>query len=300
MTYTLESRDLIIEISDKGAELQSIHSKIDNTEFLWQSKAPYWTGRAPILFPIVCSLKDGRYNLDGKSYEMPQHGFARRSAFKLIKREKSAAVFELTSNDETKKSFPFDFKLTITYLVINDTVSIEYKVTNLSNNIEMFFNIGTHEAYSCPINDDECFEDYYLEFEPFEGKLMATEITSEGLLEKNQNEILLDNFRLNLDYDIFTKHKTLVFENSPFKSVTLKSIKSKQAICVDFNEPHVGIWTQHQSGGRPPFICIEPWIGLPDEVISNGNIEDKKGIIKLAPNESLVNEHTITILRGEG
>ena len=67
---------MIVSISDKGAELQSVRLKEDNIEYLWQGDSTYWGRRAPILFPIVGRLVDNTYYVDGKPYSLTQHGFA--------------------------------------------------------------------------------------------------------------------------------------------------------------------------------------------------------------------------------
>jgi len=293
MIHTIETNNLVVEVSEKGAELQSIRSKKDGTEYLWQGTHPYWPGRAPILFPIVCSIKNSRYTYAGTTYEMPQHGFARHSIFELAERTPYSLKFELTSSAATKKSYPFDFKLLVEYILNGDSLAINYKVENKGNSA-MLFNIGAHEAYNCPVFKDETFEDYYLEFEPLDGKLTATSITEKGLLTNSHYEIEAENNCLNLDYELIRKNGTLIFENINSKKITIKSNKSDTCIEVAYDAPHVGVWTQHENG-RPPFVCIEPWHGLPDEDTSTGVLEDKKGILRLEAGAAQLFSHTITV-----
>jgi galactose mutarotase-like enzyme len=54
----IENKLLTVAINDIGAELISIVSKNDNTEYLWQKDEKVWGRQAPILFPIVGRLKD--------------------------------------------------------------------------------------------------------------------------------------------------------------------------------------------------------------------------------------------------
>ena len=69
---------LEIETSEKGAELISV--KLNNIEKLHDGKT-FWNRHSPVLFPIVGKLKDGKTTIDGKIYEMGQHGFIRAQEF---------------------------------------------------------------------------------------------------------------------------------------------------------------------------------------------------------------------------
>ena len=55
---TLQNEFLTVEVSDLGAELQSIKDA-DEHEYLWQGDDKYRGRRTPILFPIVCGLYQG-------------------------------------------------------------------------------------------------------------------------------------------------------------------------------------------------------------------------------------------------
>ena len=56
---------------------------------LWQA-GPVWPRHAPVLFPIVGRLKDDRLRHQGKSYHLPQHGFARDRRFAWLNRSATA------------------------------------------------------------------------------------------------------------------------------------------------------------------------------------------------------------------
>ena len=95
-----------------GAELQSIKSA-EGREYLWQGDEKYWPRRSPLLFPIVCGLWNGQYRVDGKTYELPRHGFARDMDFDGIEKTESSVTYELTSNEETMKVYPYEFGLNV-------------------------------------------------------------------------------------------------------------------------------------------------------------------------------------------
>ena len=56
MEYTIFNDFIEVTVSDVGAELMSIRSKKDGTEFLWQGDPEFWKGRAYNLFPITCTV----------------------------------------------------------------------------------------------------------------------------------------------------------------------------------------------------------------------------------------------------
>src|SRR5690554_6239527 len=124
-----------------GAELSSIQYK--GKEYIWQAKPAIWNRHAPVLFPIVGSLLDNTYYVDGKPYQLPQHGFARDSKFLLLKQTETSVHFMLESNLETLKIYPYPFKLHITYMLQDRKLQVIFQVENPSNDT-MLFGIGAH------------------------------------------------------------------------------------------------------------------------------------------------------------
>ena len=80
---TISNEHLTVEIAEKGAELQSIKDA-NGREYLWQGDPDFWPRRSPILFPLVCSVNDDTYTVDGKDYHLPRHGFARDMDFTVV------------------------------------------------------------------------------------------------------------------------------------------------------------------------------------------------------------------------
>ena len=73
MDYTLKNECLEVRFTTKGGTLTSIKDS-KGTEYLWQGDAKYWSGQAPVLFPICGSIRDDRAKtLDGKELAMPRH-----------------------------------------------------------------------------------------------------------------------------------------------------------------------------------------------------------------------------------
>lgn len=279
MIYTLENQHLKISLSNHGGELHSIKGKKDNTEFLWSGDEAYWKYHAPILFPIVGKVFNGKYTVDGITYELPQHGLARVRDFEMIEQTKNSISFELKYSEDTLKVYPFKFSLIIKYTLNDINLSIDYIVKNLDNK-EMYFSIGAHPAFMCPIENDK-FDDYYFEFNEKENASIM-QLVGPGYFSKEEKPYLKDENIINLSTDLF-KNDALVFKNLKSNKISLKSKTHKKYLEFDFGEfPYLGLWTKDTGA---PFVCIEPWFGHADFDGFNEEFKDKAAIQSLMPNK---------------
>ena len=279
MIYTLENQHLKISLSNHGGELHSIKGKKDNTEFLWSGDEAYWKYHAPILFPIVGKVFNGKYTVEGTNYELPQHGLARVRDFEMIEETKNSISFELKYSEDTLKVYPFKFSLIIKYTLNDINLSIDYIVKNLDNK-EMYFSIGAHPAFMCPIENDK-FDDYYFEFNEKENASIM-QLVGPGYFSKEEKPYLKDENIINLSTDLF-KNDALVFKNLKSNKISLKSKNHKKYLEFDFGEfPYLGLWTKDTGA---PFVCIEPWFGHADFDGFNEEFKDKAAIQSLMPNK---------------
>ncbi len=270
------------EITAMGAELQSL--KKGSTEYLWDGKPEYWSGRAPILFPICGGVTNDEYEYDGKRYTLPKHGFARKKKFTVESAGSDNAVLLLLVDEETRAGYPFDFELRARFALIGETLVTDYIVTNCSDK-PMPFSVGAHEAYACP----EGITGYELVFEKPE-QLRAHAV--HGNLLGHETTPVLDGDTLALDPKYF-EIDALVFSEVRSRAVTLRNKATGRGVAVRFEGfPYLLIW---QKCGAP-YICIEPWCGLPDFVDATGRITDKPGIIVAAPGETVVRTHTVRLI----
>ena len=293
MLYNLENKFLSISAHEHGGELHSIKSKLDNTEFLWNGNPEYWKYHAPILFPIIGKVKDGKYRVDGKTYELPQHGLARTSKFEFVNQTENSISFELKYSEETLKVYPYKFSLTIIYTLDGKSVKTAYKVKNLDDR-KINFSVGAHPAYMCPILENENLNDYYFEFEKNETTSLMLLNTSTGLFTHNTREILNNNNKIALSKELF-KDDALVFDCSKLNStkISVKTDKHKKSIEFDFSGfSYLGLWAPTQGA---PFLCIEPWFGHADFEDFTGSFSEKAGIVELDVNEEFNCEYTLTI-----
>jgi galactose mutarotase-like enzyme len=281
MEYKITDGIVEAVIDSHGAELKSLKLLKNNEEFMWNADPKFWGRTSPVLFPIVGGLKDGKYSYHGTTYEMEQHGFARDNKFEVIFHERSKVVFLLNSNEETLKKYPFEFKFYMEYNLKNGSLSIEYRVENLSRE-EMYFSVGAHPAFSIPTDGETEISDYYLEFEK---KETARVFPLEGRnISRNTIKFLENSERIELREDLF-KDDALIFKNLDSKKVSLKCKKNTRVVTMDYSDfEYIAFW--NKVGAE--FLCLEPWNGIADFVDANGRLEEKDAIIKLEGQEQYI------------
>ena len=280
---------LKLTAKSSGAELVSIKNTFTNKEYLWQGDPEFWGRRAPILFPIVGKVNGNKYKIEGNTYNLPQHGFARDMHFERIDQQDNTLTYLLKSNEETLKVYPFKFELTVTYKLDKNKVVVSYEVKNTDDK-NIWFSIGAHPAFNCPLEKNETINDYYLEFEKTENADAC--VLKDGLITEKMIPVLKNTNKLQLSTELF-ENDALIFKNLRSSIVKLKSNKSGHEVIVDFTGfPYLAFWSK--SGGAP-FVCIEPWYGIADTVGYSGEFKEKDGIKNLAKGKKFNSEYTIEI-----
>jgi galactose mutarotase-like enzyme len=300
MIHTIKNNKLQLSVKQIGAEICSIKSIHSKKEYIWDAKPDIWGNHAPILFPIVGALKDGKYKYKGIEYALPQHGFMRfNKHVEMIDQTDNYLAFSLKENEETLKVYPFKFAFFTSYFLEEYTICIKHQVHNTGNET-LLFSVGTHPAFKCPINENEQYEDYYLEFKKEENSV--SHCIENGLIGKQTKEVFENNINsmsgskvksnINMHPQLFSDN-ALVFKDLKSTSISLKSKKSDQSVKISFKGfPYMGIWAKPNA----QFVCIEPWLGIADSVDSDQNLENKEGIIKLEPNKWFNAKYYIEII----
>ena len=265
---------LKIEISNKGAELISINFK--GKERLHDGKC-FWDRQAPILFPMVGRLRDNKTIINGKTYQIPQHGFVKDMDFELIEETDNKKVYKTKSNEETLKMYPFEFELYTEYEIEEDELIVKYKVINVDNK-EMLFGIGGHPGFKLEMSQEE----YYFELEHEEDKAEFMEVDGNYISNAPAKNILENNKIINIKEDSFI-NDAIMMKRLKSKTITLKQKKDNMKVLeFNFSEfPILAIWTIPKA----PYICLEPWFNTADKVIETGYFKDKEGMMNLKPNE---------------
>lgn len=272
---TIENEFLKVEISTRGAQLTSVYSKENKIEHLWQADANIWGYHAPNLFPVIGGLINDELLVDGKTYHMGRHGFARQSEFILLESNEVSAIYSLPSSEKTLAIYPYKFDFQVLYNLIDNALRVTYKLINLDKKT-IYFSAGGHPAFNIPFNKGEKYEDYYLEFET-EEKLTTHLLSPEGFFTGETYPVPSPGHKLYLKKDMFD-HDALVFKNLKSREVCIKSDKHDKSISVEF--PHfnyLGIWAK----GGGDFVCIEPWLGCADSVGRHVDISQKEDIQSL-------------------
>ena len=259
-----------------GAELKSLKSVPDNREYMWHGDPAYWGRTSPVLFPIVGGLKDGQYRVDGTSYSMGQHGFARDREFQLKSQVASEIWFSLSSDEETLKKYPYPFQLEIGYELTGRTVTVKWRVTN-QGETPVWFSIGGHPGFLCPIDPGTDQTQYRLSFDAKE-KIVASCIAG-GLVSGEKKTYPLRNGVLPITEDLFDED-ALVIEGDQAHSVSLERPDGKPYLTVDFDAPLFGVWSPPKK--KAPFICLEPWYGRCDRLDFAGDFKEREWVQELA------------------
>lgn len=290
MIYSLENSTIKITASTHGGEMHSLTSKKEGTEYLWNGNPEYWKYHAPILFPIIGKLMNSKYMVDGQVYELPAHGLARTSEFKLLAMSNEFITFELKYSEDSLKVYPYKFSLQIAYTLQENFVKVTYTVVNLDDK-DIYFSIGAHPAFMCPIEKDESLEDCYLEFNKNE-TVSAMGVNEEVYLSRKTIEFFNNENILPLSKELF-KNGLMMFNDLKSNKVTIKSRKNNKSLSVEFDEfPYLCLWAPEAGA---PFLCIEPWFGHPEYEDFNGEFKDREGTVSLRVGEKFSHSYKISI-----
>lgn len=265
---------LKIEVSDRGAELTSI--KFNEKEMLHDGKE-HWDRQSPVLFPTVGRLRDNKTIINDKTYEIPQHGFAKDMEFELVQETENSKVYMTKSNEETLKMYPFEFELYVAYIISEDTLTVKYKVINKDEK-DMLFGIGGHPGFKIDLKQ----EDYYFELEKKEKNIEFMQVEGSYISNNHAKNLLKDDKIIDIEKDSFI-NDAIMIKNFKSKTITLKQKADNKKI-LEFNMsdfPILAIWTIPKS----QYICIEPWFNYADRVVETGYFKDKEGVLNLKPNE---------------
>ena len=289
MVY-LENEKLKVAIQEKGAELTSIVKKETQTEYLWNADPVYWKRHAPVLFPIVGAVKGDSYRYDGKEYKIEKHGFARDMEFTVVNAADTEAWFRLDATEETKKKFPFAFRLEIGYKLCDDQIETIWKVSNQDDK-QMYFSIGGHPAFLCPLANKGKQSDYYLKFDTKKDLQFAL-IDPEGLVISEDNILKNENGYVPITENMFD-NDALIIEKNQAHQVSLCDPQKQPYLTVTFDAPLFGVWSPDKK--QAPFVCIEPWYGRCDKKSFTGTLEEREYGNSLCPGEVFEKQFSVRI-----
>ncbi len=286
----LKNTRLTVQIDPLGAQLCSVKNG-RGTEYIWQADPDIWGRHAPLLFPFIGRLRDGRYTLDGKEWAISSHGFARDSLFTVTEQGPDRAAFRLIDSPEIRAVYPFSFALTVTYTLEENRLRKSCRVENRSAGT-MWFELGGHDGFRAPLEPGERMDDYAVvlpgveALEPY-GMDEALMVTPKGA------RYALDRGRVPLKPSVFGLDTVILDSPAPRRAM-LADKSGRARVTLEFPDfPYIALWTQ----GKPfdtNYVCIEPWSTLPDAVFVGRGLADKQGVLSLEPGSERTLAYTTT------
>ncbi len=276
----IENEFARVEFKTQAAEITSFYNKETGLEYMYDGNPAFWTGRNPILFPMVGSTRNKEIVIDGQIYHMGNHGFCRNSDFTVEKLNEDTLILSLESSGETLKQYPFEFKLSVQYQLRGKELSVVYLIENRSNQV-MPFNFGLHPAFKCPLKEEEKFSDYRVEF-----------ACPENLDQFPNGNYNFTGTDFGLNYEMFEKIPTYIFENVKSPYVTLTNGDHGVKVMVE-GYRWLAFWTKQNA----PYLCIEPWHSHGDfnQKADYAEFADREGTLKLNPGRSFTTSYKIEI-----
>ncbi len=300
----IKNEHLTVCVSEMGAELQSIKDS-EGREYLWQG-GEKWPRRSPILFPIVCSVNDDTYTVDGQEYHLPRHGFARDTKFTLIAQGEHKVTYALHESEETLKVYPYHFNLAVSYRLGGNKLHVVWHVENTDTR-DIHFQIGGHPAFLAP----GCKEDEDLKgvialktqgaanlnpqasnLKPQISNLKSLKSYIDGSHEMTEIPLSVKDGLMPFD-DAFFANDSVKIHDCQTTEASLLNPDGTPAVTVSYKCPIIAFWSPYQK--KAPFVCIEPWYGLGDPRGWKGEFKDKPYMNHLQPGSSFMAEYIITI-----
>ncbi len=286
----LKNETLTILISETGAELQSIKDATGK-EYLWQADPNYWPRHSPILFPIVCSVNNDTYRVDGEEYHLPRHGFARDREFQVVYQHEDEVALQLLWDDETLKVYPYLFALTITYTLVGNSISIEWQVDNLDED-EIHFQIGGHPAFNIPDMQEGELQHGRIRLDAsapvyrYTSFIDGTHDMTEDLVETSEDGII------DFNDETWSKDSIQIHRCQTTQAEILDK-EGNPVVTVYYETPVCAFWSPYKKNA--PFVCVEPWYGVGDYRGFNGEFRDKPLMNHLLPGASFLGGYQIEI-----
>jgi galactose mutarotase-like enzyme len=285
---SLSSDGLAAEINPLGAQLSILRDR-SGRDLLWGGDPSVWTGRAPLLFPIIGELAGGSYRLGSHVHHLPRHGFARDKPFEVVDSTPASAAFRLRADETSLKLYPFRFELEVHFALDGPTLIVTSCIRNTGDG-GMPASFGYHPAFRWPLPYGRVRSTHFIDFASDEPDPIRR-LNADGLLMPERHPTPVSHRRLALADSLF-QDDVIIFDQIRSRSVSYGADYGPR-IQVGFpDSPYLGIWTKPQAD----FICIEPWHGVADPVGFSGDFRAKPGVFTLAAGAALPIKMAITLL----
>lgn len=290
--YRLQNEHLSVAVSAMGAELQGLYSHKTGLEYLWQPGGETWPHHSLLLFPNPGRIAHDRTIIGGKVYPAMMHGFACTLPFAVTDHSDTQLVMELAASDYTRKFYPYEFRLVVEFSLEGDTLVQTFRVVN-EDTQPVYYCLGAHPGFYCPIGLNEPAEDYSLVFDRAQSLNLLTLQENTRLLTGEKTPYRHGQAQISL-HDGFFDNGPMLFDGMDAATVTLRSEKSGRFVEFGIEGfPNLCLW------GVPTkmsLIAIEPWIGLSDHKDTDHVWETKPGIQRIEVGSQ--NTHRLTFRVG--
>jgi galactose mutarotase-like enzyme len=285
----IRSDQLSARIDPLGAQLSSLRDAADR-DLLWDGDPAVWSGRAPLLFPIVGMLAGGCYRLGTREYRLSRHGFARGKRFEVIESGAATAAFRLSADDSTRALYPFEFELETRFAIEGPELCVTTRVRNRGS-AGMPASFGYHPALRWPLPYGEPRAQHRIEFETDEPEPIRR-LNPDGLLASEAQPTPVMGRELGLADSLF-ENDVLIFDRIRSRSVRYGASRGPSIRVRYPDTPYLGVWSKPHA----PFVCIEPWHGFSDPEGYSGDFSAKPGIFVVPPKSAKTVIMTIALER---
>lgn len=277
MEIIMENNSLRVALSTDGGHIEEIFNKQQQGRHYWAYDPAIWPRRTSVCFPICGYMPEHTYTYQGNSYEIPMHGFLREQTFKVLEQTQELVLLETCYTEDTLMAYPFHYCFRICYRLENNRLSVLYQVRNLSKTEPMLFAVGSHYTYNVPIREQEEVGDFRLFFS--DSSNFTQQILKDGLLS---NQSIPFVWKTGMPLEQLNTSSMLLRCNAPGEhTVSLQNIRTGSKTVVSFcNFDYCVLWRPFANA---PFVCIEPWMGTPQQENSTSALEEKYAMVMLEP-----------------
>lgn len=279
--FTISRGGMSVCVSNIGAQIKSIKDE-NGKEYMWSGDPAFWPKTAPIMFPICGGLREDAYFYGGKEYRLGKHGFVLEREFELESHTDAELVLVTRSTPDTLEQYPFDFEFRVRFVLDGEGLCVSF-ITDNTGKETMYYAPGAHEAYACP----EGIEEYDVIFDKPEN--LNRTVLDGNLLEHKTEPVETDGNVLHMKYS-HMDNDCLNFVTVNSRGVKLVKRTTGKGVRVEFDDfEHFVIWTKKGA----PYLCLEPWNGIPDRVDSDRVLEHKESMYALDPGKRQTFTHRI-------
>lgn len=293
MLVTIANQNFAGVVDTFGGELISLIDTKGN-EYLWGGDETYWSGRSPHLFPIIGTLKENELLAENEKYILGKHGFLRNSQFTVIKHSEDKVILSLKASKKTLQMYPYEFTFYVIHTLKENGFTTTYQIIN-EDIKNIYFNVGGHLGIRCPLTADESFEDYQIVFDEELTGGVYFPVDDRPIKSESITAFFHETTTLDLTYSYFEKGPMIIdkISSKSFNLISRKSGKNVKFIYKDY--PVLAFWTLGNK--KAPYLCLEPWHGLPAMEEDTGEFKEKPYMIELEPGKEKTLEYSLEIIK---